>query len=291
MAVVGDWWTLLLLRELASGRHRFSELVRELGVSRRVLTERLADLVDHGVVERRRYQDHPPRDEYHLTEKGLGLVPVLVALQDWGGRYLLGDGSLTATTPTRSAEARRVHELVGRPIPSTQLVSCRNQAVDPAGGAEWTVLYCFPGGWAPAAPGHPPGWDGIPGARGCTVESTTFRDLFGQFAGRGAQVYGVSTQRPDQLADFASHYRLPFSLLSDQELQFTAALRLPVFRAGGVDRLKRLSLIADESRTIRAVLYPIHDPAGSVADALARIDELRGIDQERSMQARRGRRR
>jgi DNA-binding HxlR family transcriptional regulator/peroxiredoxin len=274
LGVVGDWWTLLVLRDLAGGVNRFTELAAELGISRKVLTERLAALVEHGVVERRRYNDRPPRHEYHLTDKGRGLLPVLVALQDWGGRYVLGDGSVTATTAAGSVEARRVHDLVGRRIPPLLLAGHRGEGVDPVAGTRWTVLYCFPGAWAPAAAGHPPGWDAIPGAPGCTLESTTFSERLPDFARRDATVLGVSTQRPDQLDDFAAHQRIPFRMCSDQDLELTTALRLPTFRVAGVDRLKRLTLIADGTRTIRAVLYPIGDPAGSVADALAHLDAL-----------------
>jgi DNA-binding HxlR family transcriptional regulator/peroxiredoxin len=275
LGVVGDWWTLLVLRDLAGGVSRFSDLADGLGISRKVLAERLTSLVDHDVVERRLYSDHPARYEYHLTDKGHGLLPVLVALQDWGGRFLLGDGSVTATTPPGSTEAARVHALVGHQIPPLSLAGRGACDADPVGEGAWTVLYCFPGAWAPQTPGHPPGWNTIPGAPGCTLESSTFRDRLPDFAARGAVVHGVSTQRPDQLDDFAAHHRIPFPMLSDQDLRLTATLRLPTFRAAGVDRLKRLTLIVDGSRTVRSVLYPIPDPAGSVADALAGIDTLR----------------
>lgn len=76
-------------------------------------------------------------------------------------------------------------------------------------------------------------------------------------------------------ADEAAPARIPFPLLSDAEMGLTAALRLPTFRAAGVDRLKRLTLLLDRDRTVRGVLYPLHDPAGSVEDALALIDDQR----------------
>ena len=91
-AVMGDWWNLLVLREVARGRRRFDALVDELGVSRKVLTERLGHLVDHEVLARVPYQDRPPRHEYHLTDRGRAFLPVLVGMQDWADRWLLGDG-------------------------------------------------------------------------------------------------------------------------------------------------------------------------------------------------------
>lgn len=270
--IVGDWWSLLLIRDVASGVHRFDALQAELGVSRKVLAERLRQLVSDGVLERRRYSEHPPRYEYHLTASGQGLLPVLIALQDWGGRYVLGDGSLSATAVPDSSEARRVHGLVGGRVPAVSLVSAGGLAAGPVGESDWTVLYCFPGAYAPGAGSYPPGWDSIPGATGCTLESTTFRDHLGDFARRGASVRGVSTQSPDELRAFADHAAIGFPLLSDAGLELTAALRLPTFRVAGLERLKRLTLLIDAREVVRGVLYPVTDPAASVMDALALID-------------------
>ncbi|MFJ5228835.1 winged helix-turn-helix transcriptional regulator [Kitasatospora sp. NPDC088391] len=282
LSVVGDWWTLLLVRDLAGGTHQFDALHEALGISRKVLTARLRALVEDGVVEKRLYHAHPPRYAYHLTEKGWGLLPVLVALQDWGGRHLLGDGSLTATSDPDSAESRRVHALLGTRIPELALPAASESArpvpVDPVADTPWTVLYCFPGAYAPGTQGHPPGWDDIPGAPGCTLESCTYRDRLADFTARGATVHGISTQRPDQQAAFAAHQALPFGLLSDAALQLTGALRLPTFRAGGADRLKRLTLLVDSRRTVRGVLHPVPDPGGSVQDALALIDAAERAD-------------
>ena len=271
LGVVGDWWTLLVVRDVAGGVHRFEGLQSELGVSRKVLAQRLATLVDHDVLEKRRYSERPPRFEYHLTDKGRGLLPVLIALQDWGTRHVLGDGTLTATGAATSLEAQRVHDLVGRRIDVPTLLSADGSPLDPVGPTPWTVLYCFAGADAPGGRFYPPGWGEIPGAAGCTLESTTYRDRHREFVAAGATVHGVSTQRPDQLAAFAAHVGLPFTLLSDTDLELAASLRLPTFRAAGVDRLKRLTLLVDGSRTIREVLFPVTDPAGSVDEALALV--------------------
>jgi DNA-binding HxlR family transcriptional regulator/peroxiredoxin len=274
LAVVGDWWTLLVVRDVAGGLHRFDELQAELGMSRKVLTERLAALVDHDVLEKRLYQQHPPRHEYHLTTAGLGLMPVLVALQDWGTRFVMGDGSLTATGRPRSLETKRVRHLVGTTVPELSLASSATQRRDPIGDSEWTVVYCFPGAYA-ASTSYPPGWGEIPGTRGCTLESVTYRNRLDDFAARGAQIVGVSTQRPDEQAAFARKERIAFPLVSDQDLKLAGALRLPTFRAAGADRLKRLTLLVNRDREIREVLYPITDPAGSVDDALRMVDAAR----------------
>ncbi|MGW5609870.1 winged helix-turn-helix transcriptional regulator [Streptomyces sp. NPDC003753] len=276
LTVVGDPWTLLLIRDVAGGTHQFDALRDGLGISRKVLTDRLKSLVADGVLEKRLYSPHPPRYEYHLTPAGRGLLPVLVALQDWGARHVMGDDVLSATSETDSAETRRVHALVGRRLPQLELAGPEGVPVDPVSNRTWTVLYCFPGAYAPGGNDYPPGWGRIPGARGCTLESCTYRDRMAAFAERDARVHGVSTQRPDQLAAFAEHERIAFPLLSDADLQLAAALRLPTFRAAGVDRLKRLTLVLDSSRTVRGVLYPLDDPAGSVDDALAIVDSLAG---------------
>lgn len=269
LGVVGEWWSLLVIRDVAGGAHRFDDLQAGLGISRKVLTQRLGTLVEHGVLERRGYSEHPPRHEYHLTEKGRGLLPVLVALQDWGTRHLMGDGSLTATSAATSAEARRVHELVGRRLEPAALPGHDGTLTDPVGSTRRTVLYCFPGADVPGSGFYPPGWGEIPGAAGCTLESTTYRDRHPDFVAAGVTVRGVSTQRPDQLRGFAAHAGLPFTLLSDAELELAGSLRLPTFRAGGADRLKRLTLLVNRDRVVEAVLFPITDPAGSVDQALA----------------------
>ena len=274
LGVVGDWWTLLLIRDIAGGITRFDALQRQLGVSRKTLTDRLGLLVEHGVLERRPYTQHPPRFEYHLTASGHGLLPVLIALQDWGSRFVMGDGTLTATSTPTSSEAARVHALVGRKVPELQLISTSGEQTDPVAHSPWSVIFCFPGAYPPGTDGYPPGWSDIPGTTGCTLETLTYRERTPEFVSRGARVHGVSTQRPDQLAAFGTHADLPYSLLSDEELELAASLRLPTFRAAGVERLKRLTLIVDQQRTIRATLYPITDPASSVNEALTLIDSL-----------------
>jgi len=267
-AVVGEWWTLLILRDVAGGICRFDELQTELAISRKVLSERLATLVSDGVLEKRSYQERPPRCEYHLTESGQALIPVLIALQDWGSRYVLGDGTLTATSGPRSKEAGRVRSLVGVRLPLIELAAGEGRWRDPVGRSEWTVVFCYPGAYM-AGSAYPAGWSEIPGATGCKLETVTFRDRSKEFAALSAEVVGISTQRHEDQAAFAKEARLSYQLLSDDELRLAAALRLPTFRAGGRDHLKRLTLIVDSERQIRSVLYPIPDPVASVDRALS----------------------
>ena len=87
LELVGERWTLLVVREIFHGRRRFSEMQRSLGVARNVLTARLQRMVDEGILERRPYSERPERYEYFLTEKGLDLWPVMIALMQWGDKY------------------------------------------------------------------------------------------------------------------------------------------------------------------------------------------------------------
>lgn len=87
LEVVGERWTMLVLRDVVLGRHRFDELVESVGVTRTVLSRRLRDLVDEGVLDRTAYQQRPQRFAYHLTDKGRALMPVIAHLLWWGDTY------------------------------------------------------------------------------------------------------------------------------------------------------------------------------------------------------------
>src|ERR1700716_296157 len=89
--VAGEPWSPLIIRDVWVGTNRFDDIQRDLGISRKVLAERLAWLQEQGVLERRRYSERPPRDEYALTEKGLELCQVLMAITAWGDRWTAGE--------------------------------------------------------------------------------------------------------------------------------------------------------------------------------------------------------
>ena len=92
LEVLGDRWTLLVIRDAFLGVRRFDDFQRELGVARNVLTDRLGRLVEEGILEKRVYQERPERFEYRLTDKGVDLWPVLVSLMKWGDRHSPADG-------------------------------------------------------------------------------------------------------------------------------------------------------------------------------------------------------
>jgi DNA-binding HxlR family transcriptional regulator/peroxiredoxin len=261
--VLGDWWNVLVLREVARGHVRFDALAAEIGLSRKVLTERLGRLVAHGVLHRSPYQRRPVRYEYLLTDAGAALLPLLVAMQDWGDRWVLGDGSVTATAAEDSAEHARVHALAGTRLPDGLDLPGTQGADLPliAPQAAATVLFTYPGTgveW-----GEP-----IPGAAGCTLENRLFRDAWPDFRRAGVDVRGISTQLPHEQAEFARAENVPYDLLSDARHRLAAALRLPTFRGAGRLRHKRLILVVDARHTVRHTLFPVVDIPHAVTESL-----------------------
>lgn len=112
--VIGDRWSLLILRDVFRGARRFSEIQTNLGIARNLLSDRLSRLVGHGVLERVPYQDRPVRNEYRLTAKGADLSTALIALMGWGDRWYATEGAPTVL----------VHQRCGEPV--EQAVRCPN---------------------------------------------------------------------------------------------------------------------------------------------------------------------
>jgi DNA-binding HxlR family transcriptional regulator len=103
----GEWWTPLILRDVAYGVRRFGDLQEDLGISANVLADRLEALLAEGILDRRAYQALPRRSEYHLTQKGAELLPALLALMQWGDRWSWSDGG---------GPVRVIHEECGEPV-------------------------------------------------------------------------------------------------------------------------------------------------------------------------------
>jgi len=115
LGVVGERWSLLIVRNVFLGLRRFDEIQENLGIARNVLQTRLTGLLDQGVLEKRLYVDRPPRYEYRLTEKGLDLWPTLVALMYWGDTHAApAAGPPAAPAPAGSARRRRGPPMRGR---------------------------------------------------------------------------------------------------------------------------------------------------------------------------------
>jgi DNA-binding HxlR family transcriptional regulator len=122
LELVGDRWTLLVIRDVVLGLHRFDELLESLGIASNVLTDRLSRLVDAGVLHRVCYSERPERFEYHLTEKGLELGVALLALMHWGDRHLSDKPPLIARRRSdRSAVSVRVVAKDGSSVASDEL--------------------------------------------------------------------------------------------------------------------------------------------------------------------------
>jgi peroxiredoxin len=129
-----------------------------------------------------------------------------------------------------------------------------------------TVLFCYPRTGRPDEE-LPPGWNAIPGARGCTPEACGFRDAHAQFTELGVRVLALSTQDTAYQREMAERIHLPFPVLSDESLELTRELRLPTFETSGLRLLKRLTLVIDEGK-IRHVFYPVFPPDGHAAEVL-----------------------
>ncbi|MFJ9422041.1 winged helix-turn-helix transcriptional regulator [Streptomyces sp. NPDC101249] len=278
--VLGDWWNVLVLREVARGHVRFDALAAEIGLSRKVLSERLGRLVAHGVLNRSLYQRRPVRYEYLFTEAGTALLPLLAAMQDWGDRWVLGDGDPGAAVADGGAVHARVHALTGTRVPDGLTLPGPGgedvPVVTPDASA--TVLFTFPGADPHEPAAGPDGPDPEradrapdgPDREGAdpAPENRLFRDAWPAARARGVRIVGVSTQLPHEQRELVRAGALPHPLLSDAGHVLTMALRLPASRSAGRLRLTRLILVVDAARTVRHVLFPVDDIEGAVARSL-----------------------
>lgn len=122
---VGEWWSMLILRDAFAGLTRFDQFQDNLGIAPNMLSRRLDALVESGLLERRRYQERPPRDEYVLTETGRDFRPVLVALLAWGNRNFAPEGAQVQWIDPqtgRAAEPIVVDRATGKPIAEPDFV-------------------------------------------------------------------------------------------------------------------------------------------------------------------------
>ncbi len=148
--------------------------------------------------------------------------------------------------------------LVGIQLPSIDLAATSGEIVDLSALSGRSIVYCYPRTGLPDRP-SPQGWDEIPGARGCTPQSCAFRDHHHELQSLGARVFGLSTQTTDYQQEAAERLHLPFPLLSDSDLAFASALRLPTFDFEGTTLLKRVTLIL-RNGVIEHVFYPVFPP-------------------------------
>jgi len=158
--------------------------------------------------------------------------------------------------------------LTGMKLPDIALVPTSGPPVNLAKLKGRTVLYVYPRTGVPGVDA-PPGWDDIPGARGCTPQSCGFRDHFAELKRLGVvQVYGLSTQDTAYQREAAERLHLPFAILSDADLKLAHALDLPTFTTSGMTLLKRMALVIDDGKIVK-VFYPVFPPDKNAEEVVA----------------------
>jgi len=157
--------------------------------------------------------------------------------------------------------------LEGEKLPAVVFTATNGDQVNLSALSGRWVIYVYPMTGRPGA-ALPEGWDEIPGARGCTPQSCSFRDHHDELKALNTGVYGLSTQATDYQIEARDRLHLPFELLSDSSLALKAELSLPTFTAAGMELFKRLTLIAEHG-TIQKVFYPVFPPDRNAVDVLA----------------------
>ena len=165
--------------------------------------------------------------------------------------------------------------LPGLTVPPIALPATDGSSVDLSSLAGRTVVYCYPRTGRPDEE-PPDGWDSIPGARGCTPESCGFRDHHAELASLGARVFGLSTQTTEYQREAVERLGLPFALLSDTNVRFARALKLPTFEVAGMTLLKRVTLIVRDGR-IEHVFYPVFPPDTHAEAVVAWLADQTGL--------------
>ena len=163
--------------------------------------------------------------------------------------------------------------LKGKRVPSLSLLATDDTAVDLSMLTGRTVVFAYPRTGEPGKISLVDDWDMIPGARGCTPQTCSFRDLFAELKAAGAgHVFGLSTQDNVYQTEMASRLHLPFPVLSDDRLALSRALKLPTMEVAGLTLIKRLALIVDDG-VISHVFYPVFPPDRNAGDVLAWLQD------------------
>ena len=150
------------------------------------------------------------------------------------------------------------NHLLGEKLPQVLLASTSGERLDLSAIQGKIVLYCYPMTKQPDVP-IPDGWEQIPGAAGCTLQSCAFRDFNAELQALGVRVYGLSTQASSYQQEAVERLHLPFELLSDIDFAVTNSLRLPTFVVEGKRLIKRITLIVDSGKIVK-VFYPVFPP-------------------------------
>jgi peroxiredoxin len=174
---------------------------------------------------------------------------------------------LPAGIPAPQDDGAAKH-LAGMKLPDLSLPATDGRLVNLSAVKGRAIVYIYPRTGVPGVDA-PPGWDEIPGARGCTPQSCSFRDHFDELKRLGvAQLYGLSTQDIAYQKEAAERLHLPFAILSDEKLALAKALNLPTFTTSGMTLLKRMALVIDDGKITKA-FYPVFPPDKNAADVIA----------------------
>jgi peroxiredoxin len=157
--------------------------------------------------------------------------------------------------------------LVGARMASVALQATNGETVDLSSLRGRAIVYAYPRTGRPGVE-NPEGWDMIPGARGCTPQTCSFRDHFAELKALGVHhLFGLSTQSPDYQREAADRLHLPFAILSDEHLALTRAMNLPTFETNGMTLLKRFTLVLEDGK-VEHVFYPVFPPDNSATDVI-----------------------
>jgi peroxiredoxin len=156
-------------------------------------------------------------------------------------------------------------------LPQLTLESSAGQVSFRELGLERLVLYIYPRTGRPGEP-SPPGWDAIPGARGCTPESCAFRDHAEELSELGTVLAGLSAQTLEDQVEFAERNHITYPLIADPELRLAGALRLPTFDVAGMRLYKRITLVVEACAVAKA-FYPVFPPDKNAEELVAWLRE------------------
>jgi peroxiredoxin len=163
--------------------------------------------------------------------------------------------------------------LVGARMAAVRLPATNGATVDLSALEGRAIVYAYPRTGRPGIE-NPDGWDMIPGARGCTPQTCSFRDHFAELKGLGVDhLFGLSTQDPDYQREAAERLHLPFAILSDEHLKLTRAMGLPTFETSGMTLLKRFTLVIDGGK-VEHVFYPVFPPDRSASDVIEWLSRM-----------------
>ncbi|ADG92998.1 alkyl hydroperoxide reductase/ Thiol specific antioxidant/ Mal allergen [Arcobacter nitrofigilis DSM 7299] len=165
----------------------------------------------------------------------------------------------------------KCNHLMGMNLPNVVLTSTSDKRVDLSKLKGLSVLYFYPKTGRPDIK-SPDGWDEIPGAKGCTPQSCSFRDKNEIFEKLNVKVYGISTQSTSYQKEVVQRLHLPYEILSDEELRLTKELNLPTFDVDNMILTKRFTLICKDSKIIK-VFYPVFPPEKNPEEVLDWIEK------------------